>query len=316
MIKENTVLVLGAGASCSYGLPLGDELNNRIASRFRGYDFIREAINNHIGGIDEFCETFRLSQAPSIDEYLATRPQKLEVGKAAIAAIILASENFEALFAIPTASDKEKNKYPDPWYKYLWKQLTHGVPLEEFERNRFSVITFNYDRSLETYLGVAARNRYGLDDRGTSNLLSTIKIIHVYGSVAGPYGGVGDQPVEERLRPQYLKLSSSGIHIVPETRSEVKELDQCYELLRQADRICYLGFGYDEQNLIRIKVADAGNLDGRNRRIWGTTLGLTYAEATKAAMLCRAHYSPSNESIPFFRSLNCTQLLRESLILG
>jgi len=41
------------------------------------------------------------------------------------------------------------------WYEYLFNQLT--TRFDDFEKNKLSILTFNYDRSLEFYLFTCMR---------------------------------------------------------------------------------------------------------------------------------------------------------------
>ena len=47
------------------------------------------------------------------------------------------------------------------------------------------MVTFNYDRYLEQYLGVALRESYMLDDSAIRTQLATLRFIHVYGTIGG-----------------------------------------------------------------------------------------------------------------------------------
>ena len=46
------------------------------------------------------------------------------------------------------------------WYVYLFNQL--GARKDDFNKNRISIITYNYDRSLEYFLFVALKFSYGI----------------------------------------------------------------------------------------------------------------------------------------------------------
>lgn len=106
MINENTVLVLGAGASAPYGFPSGRQLLYEIVR------FIDAGESGHAGleryghlldagfSADElasFRDVLRLSKQPSVDALLEKRPDFVRVGKAAIAAGLIPYEAPEVI---------------------------------------------------------------------------------------------------------------------------------------------------------------------------------------------------------------------------
>lgn len=163
MIERKTVLVLGAGASKPYGFPLGYELTWEIkkvllnGTNPRVTNAIRKACDEK--DVWDFCHVFSHSGQRSIDNFLAhsKNPDHWKIGKLLIAAIIKHYESETILF------DRSKDD-DDHWYEYLWERLSRQVgivPWEDFHKNQLSVITFNYDRSLETYLTTVMGNTYG-----------------------------------------------------------------------------------------------------------------------------------------------------------
>ncbi len=166
MITTPTVLVLGAGASYPYGFPTGVDLKRLICEQF---STTRAVASQLLGCLnpegtkfapDEFSkfrEAFLKSGQPSVDAFLERRPEFLDVGKLAIAFCLMPFEKEENLY------------YPDPsrggdWYEYLSVKLNSSF--EEFGQNKLSIITFNYDRSLEQYLLNSLINLHGKMRRG------------------------------------------------------------------------------------------------------------------------------------------------------
>jgi hypothetical protein len=103
MFTKNTVLVLGAGASCHYGYPTGDDLIGRILKTietgkrsmgpFEG-DHLEPLLKNP--DYKSFHERLLHHNSPSIDAFLTLyskeRPM-IEVGKTMIVYEILKAEN-------------------------------------------------------------------------------------------------------------------------------------------------------------------------------------------------------------------------------
>jgi len=102
------------------------------------------------GDIEDFRNSLERSGRSSVDAFLEHRTEFLEVGKAAIAALLLPCEKEESLFDLNRDSR---------WYEYLFQKLNAGF--EDFANNRIAFITFNYDRSLEFYLFTALKHAYG-----------------------------------------------------------------------------------------------------------------------------------------------------------
>ena len=174
MITTPTVLVLGAGASCPYGFPTAKELKNRICEVFSNPDVIRrlaEGLERSRDQFVEFRESFWRSGTSSVDAFLEGRPEFLDVGKLAIAYCLIPFENEADLYRPPTDDGD--------WYLYLSERL--NASFDEFENNKLSIITFNYDRSLEHHLFNSLRNWHGRSVDECIEKLAKVPIIHVYG---------------------------------------------------------------------------------------------------------------------------------------
>ena len=89
--------------------------------------------------IARFRETLLTSNQPSVDAFLESWPTEefTEIGKTVIAIKLIGSEKLSLL----------ERKRDRKWYEYLWNEL--GTTKQDFSHSKLSVITFNYDRSLE-----------------------------------------------------------------------------------------------------------------------------------------------------------------------
>lgn len=157
MITKTTVLILGAGASIDYGFPLGRGLRDLVcrvpgtagASAITDAGYDPEELN-------EFVDILRHSGYTSVDWFLEDRPEFISIGKAAIAAALIPFENPDRLFP----PDAPANH----WYELLLN--TMDSPRGSFTENRLSIVTFNYDRSLEYYL-FRVPSGFGRSSRGS-----------------------------------------------------------------------------------------------------------------------------------------------------
>src|SRR5687767_8080552 len=98
MIRKPTVFVLGAGASRPYGFPLGIDLVDQICSEILGTSddsgvLVRlQELGHPIKEIRAFGTDLRGTRPYSIDTFLETRQEFLNVGKAMIADVLLRAE--------------------------------------------------------------------------------------------------------------------------------------------------------------------------------------------------------------------------------
>lgn len=248
MAKRNTVLVLGAGASKPYGLPLGLELRLSIlqtdpALLDRVYTGPGAATITPGRG-PRFLSAFRGSQEYSIDAFLGKHVEYADVGKQAIARAILPKEDASRLLH----SDPD-----DHWYRYLVNVMPQDW--EELGDCGLSFVTFNYDRSLEVFLTRSWVHRFGVSELAALEMLKRFEIVHVYGSLGAieegaagfvPYGG-GNEP------EWYLYTAAQSLRVIPEDRSDTAaEFSRARALIDDADVLCFLGFGFDRTNVERL----------------------------------------------------------------
>ncbi len=278
MIKAPTVFVLGAGASKPYGFPLGQQLLDTVANELKrgtngAFEVSMRALGHDGQLVKEFGQCLAVCGRSSIDAFLETRREFLAVGKAAIARALLVYEGDQHL----------SGGGQDAWYGYLFDKILMGSP-EDFQRNKLTVITFNFDRSFERALFLSLRTNFNLDDARCAELAKTIPVLHVHGQLgtpswllddssdARPYG-FSDRP---RMEDDDIRVSARQIRIVHEEISG-DVLGDAHEALNAAKVVCFLGFGYHETNLERLQVH---KLMGKTVR--GTTFGMPNGEIGKA----------------------------------
>jgi uncharacterized protein (DUF3820 family) len=319
MIKRKTVLVLGAGASMPFGFPSGQVLadiakEQLFTREFRpsgtlGPGFPAE-MNWTFGLIkDKFgkrAQDFggQLLQADVfIDAFLEYQTGEfLEIGKAAIAAALLPCETQERLYdrfmyqrlKSWLGKKEQKDDKQNNWYQLLWSEL--DAPFDQFEENELSIVTFNYDRSLEHYLFTSLKSRYpGKTDEECADKISSIPIVHVHGKLGPlpwqvdradiaklsvPYNSMKAQPGIGELAPHangskrsFFDRARNSIKVIHESQ-ESAELKQARELIANCDRLLFLGFGYHEENVKRLGIASLSRGPEQLKWIGGTTYGL------------------------------------------
>lgn len=268
MIINPTVLILGAGASAPYYFPSGRALLMEIVEALASPNHSLTEALEQWGTDSEEIEIYRISlrdsMQPSVDAFLEKRPEYLTIGKFTIAGILIPYER-ESIFQRGTDRKPEKMG----WYEYLFQQLDSSV--ENFTDNKLSVLTFNYDRSLEHFLMLAIKNSYGLDDAKAFALLKTIPIIHLYGSL-GEYSYTYEMGTEYSLPVNIEDVfhAADSLKIMSEGQDDSDEFCQAHRLLQDAEQVALIGFGYHKTNVRRLAIKE----HYKKRKVIGTALGL------------------------------------------
>jgi len=293
-----TVFVLGAGSSADYDFPVGQRLCQLVCDELAAnYDHgvsLRQHTDYKDKEITDFCRQLRMSGQPSVDAFLEYRTEFLDLGKAAMAVILVKYE----------ASDRLWDFRDDNWMRYLFSRL--NAPFESFDEIPVSFITFNYDRSLEHFLFTTLRNRYGKTEEECAAVLERIQIIHLHGRLGYlPWEkGEGRRPYDAVINRDVLDTCIKNIKVVHEDIKDGRDKDfaRAFDLMQKAECIYYLGFGYGRVNLDRLKIRDLAE----GKIIYGTGMGLTNRE--RGDLVSFAGGGSKLNPLP---GVNCIRLLRE-----
>jgi len=217
--------------------------------------------------LEEFVQKLRHSGYTSVDWFLERYTEFTKVGKAAIAAALIPLENPERLFppGAPTGH----------WYELLLNKLysADGV----FDGSLLSIVTFNYDRSLEHYLLRVLETRLRSADRA-AEALAHLEIVHVHGCLGGLYPLVRDG---RRYLPQIssgeIRTAADQIIVIGEASGETMEFERARALLFEAEKIIFLGFGFHPISVHRLSVFDEPWDNERRARVLvqGTKFGVS-----------------------------------------
>lgn len=282
MIEAKTLLIVGAGASVPYGYPTGYTLREELCDPHKLVNLKNKVDST---GIELFCSHFEASQLNSIDAFLAKRGDDqigkppgervgahcsfgtyADCGKLAIAHQLIERENIKSLIR-PTE---------DHWLQYLWN-LMGDVPKAEFQNNQLKIVSFNYDRVVEQYFQTVLENSYGIDYKEASELRKAIEIIHVYGNLQDlDVRAYGEKSVN-------LADVAACIRVIPEAReANDVEFEKAKELIAWADKICFIGFGFDSTNVRRLGFP---NHDLADKKMDSTRYGMHEPEVNFAQKL-------------------------------
>jgi hypothetical protein len=253
--------------------------------------------------INKFTDTLRRSGKTSVDAFLEQRPEFIPIGKAAMACVLIQCEHEPYLFIRDGKS----------WYEYLFHQL--DAQFEDFGQNRLSILTFNYDRSLEHFLFTALKHSSGKSEDECAGKLKTIPIIHLHGDLGAlPHTGATlARPYNSNISPEMLEIATKRIKIIHEGIENEQQFAQAEIILSKSEVVCFLGFGYHPLNMERLGF----NSDGLGnaylaKSIVGSSFGLTSAESKQIADRYRINLGSFQVDCS---NLDVLQYLRETGVL-
>jgi hypothetical protein len=350
MIRKKTVFIVGAGANVEVGFPLGGDLSTAIIDLARGEREPRaesEAIRGAWPALlakrsyltDVWCgkhplfdlaDRFSQSGRESIDRFLADAPDLRKAGTAMIGLIISHCEQEDLLFDQPR------------FYRWLRRRMADS--LDDLQQSPVTFVTFNYDRSLEYFIQRAMYQSHK-DKIQAEAALKVLNVVHVYGSLGTlppvnehvygipeiqPFGAWSGTSRQEGFGHADLDRWATNIRLIGDGEmGRGDALDpRIHAAIRDAEVICFLGFGFDPQNM---KVLGFPYLDpphglpgwyheGRPTTeplLMGTAFGLS--EARRAETIGRMLLPPKLEPAaghylkPFSLTSTCEAFLEEHL---
>ncbi|MFC1603466.1 hypothetical protein ACFL5F_00425 [Planctomycetota bacterium] len=276
MVELETVLVLGAGASWDFDFPTCGELVTQILenlgnSEIRQYSLFHEACygKDLSSMAEKFHDVLQKAKPLSIDAWLEHNPLFIEVGKVAIAIALLGCEQRRGL----------RRGAKENWYQLLFGRL--DSPFENFQNNKLSIITFNYDRSFEHSLFESFRYTHTeKSEDECKEKLNQLQIIHVYGSLGrlewqsdNPKIPLTEVPYGAKLDNVSIIAAADNIKIMSEESKELpEEFQEARRLIANAEALYFLGFGYHETNMDRLGI----DASVKPSKVMGTAYGLDY----------------------------------------
>lgn len=293
MLRDETVFVVGAGASYEYGLPIGATLAQAISRKLDlKYDFykatsgdaelfdsIQLAFHNEMGEYQQAGWLIRdgIVLANSIDDFLDVHQHDgrvVRLGKAAIAKCILEAERSSKLhFTVRHSGDSiDFARHADTWLVKLMKLLGRGLRHADRAHifDRCSFVVFNYDRCIEHFFIHALSRFYKIDLQESHLIVNGAKILHAYGT-PGSLSGLPKSVPFGAERANWCDLSDNI-----KTYTEAVDAAEIRETIKKAKKIVFLGFAYHDQNMKLL--ADDGSL--KRKTVIGTALGQSKSDVT------------------------------------
>jgi hypothetical protein len=294
MFRQQTLFIVGAGASAEFGLPVGRELAQTISSKM---DIRFEFGVKHVGGgdldlyhnvtkqrqdrTDEFQKAGWLIRggvglAASIDDFLdqhRTNEVANLYGKAAIVKAILETERKSTLYFDRfggSKTDLNIELLATTWLVKFMHMLGRNVPRENVREifDSVSFIVFNYDRCIEYFLGHALQKVYGIGENEAFDIVSDLHIIHPYGTAGSllevPFGAAS---------ADYRKLAGE-IKTYTEQLGAGDVVTQIRNEVYRVKSIVFLGFAYHSQNMLMFRPEHPE----QHKKIYGTAYKMSDAD--------------------------------------
>jgi hypothetical protein len=343
MFRNNTVIIVGSGASKEVGLPTGEGLKKIIAKllQFRVTNGIREGGDDSIfkaigylsgsGGnqktvYSQYIQAAKrivngMPQAISIDNFLDSNQgdeKLITCGKLAIVQAILEAERTSHFYPEKIRFGDKINfaNIEETWFTRFIQLLTEYCKVEEVSErlSHITFIVFNYDRCIEHYLYYALQNYYGIEKEQSINILSALKIYH-------PYGKVGDLPWVTSNNcigfggnpnfKQLLDISSQIKTFTESTDPNISEIEIIWKSISQANIILYLGFAYHPLNL-DLLTPKVKNPEGKGSTISiGTAKGLSNDSINLIKRDLSNIANTVSNNVYLHNDLLCNQLFKE-----
>jgi hypothetical protein len=330
MITEETVFILGAGASMPYGYPSGEGLSNHICSFENKFDFIlnnfdQEDKKNELKQkMTELVKKLKNAPTTSIDLFLARNRGEgfLDFGKMAILFSIFHFEIHGKNFR-----DLAKEGKNQDWFSYLYKKMTNDLKAPDdrlkFKQNKVSFITFNYDRSLEHFFYESLKNSFTYTNKELLTEVKSIPIFHVYGKISDL-----DWERDSGEGIKYLYHSNKKVqHLftinkLDELRGNIKlmyqnnvktDYSKLVEKIKTAKKIFFLGFGYSEENMEVLEIGDSLSYE---QDIYGTAYELSEKRIEEIRRMMKKNWpsAKTEDENPKIIDTDCLGLLKQANI--
>jgi hypothetical protein len=309
---KSLVLVLGAGASYEAGFPLGSELKTQIAE---GLYFKHEhGSRDHRSGDDYLYEGLRRLSLPhnpqgaefnallkcarhihdamplaiSIDNFIDSHREESRIascGKLAIARRILAAERASILYVDRMqAGALDFDAADKTWLNAFFRLLTENCQKKDIEARlkTVSIITFNYDRSVEHFLNHALQSYYRDSSGWAAGVLKSLDIYHPYGRV-GPLSWMGgNEPTDFGDEPSpaaLVELSKQLLTFSEGTSADESSIEQIRRDLLGASRIAFLGFAFHPLNMELLFGKRTAKIKYNAKKVLGTAVNISRSDA-------------------------------------
>lgn len=328
MLAGKTVLILGAGSSLEFGMPLGSALKNEIlelltfddGDELTGDAQLTSALQALYPGEDKECIAAAkvvkasLPHFNSIDDFLHTHGDDARVsrmGKLAIARAISAREARSPALELWSAATFDNALQ---WAGACWPQVIVNIAATGVKANNarsvfqdLSIVNFNYDRCAESLLFSLIQPVFNIPAAAAADAMENLVVFR-------PYGGLGNLPYDGRAGtafgapdPDLVKMSEQ-IQVYTEALGERPDLLHMKRALAEATQVIFLGFGFHTQNV------DLLVLDPAERGLPRNVFATAHSEPNPArdAIMLQISRALTNRPVKLgYAHEDCTNYLRD-----
>jgi hypothetical protein len=202
-----------------------------------------------------FVTAVRKAGSPSLDHFVGKQPEYRKYTQALIAFRISEGEAPNRIY--------EANAQLD-WVRFLLQLIVEGADtLEDVARARLSVVTFNFDRSFEeaalirfSYLYGSSGEPEALRRARAAEAIAKWPIVHVHGSLGllpeFAKDSATGRPYLHTLEADALRRASERVILLADAVEDSYEFSLASALVRDADYVLFLGFGFHRLNCRRV----------------------------------------------------------------
>jgi hypothetical protein len=299
-MQSNTLFVVGAGASSEALLPMARQLADNVALKLniqpsaggKGDPKILDVIQQYAHTHDEINVWLKAATlirqgvvySNSIDSFIDTHKNDENVqflGKLAIAATILESERVSHLYVDETVIEpdfRNVDGVKQTWFVSLFRSLADGIRKSELDRifEKVSFVVFNYDRCIEHFFYNALQKKYGISASEASDVMSTLKIYHPYGTIAPLKWQSSDSGIPYGFDTNRANLiaMANNIKTYSEQVKDTKLMENIHNEVQTANTLVFLGFSYHLENMKLL----APGIDCDVKRVFGTAFNISGAD--------------------------------------
>ena len=293
MLKNRTVIVLGAGASAEVGLPVGAGLaesiaklvhfENNLPAFAEQADFQVHLQNNCqrrgeivVYHMDAGREIARgIESARSIDRYIDRFHDDQfvrDTGKAAIVHCLLKAEAESKLARWP----QKPHALKGTWYQELEHILFDGLRRRDVAKvfHNLIIVCFNYDRCVEQFLINSLKRSFSLEHEESEKLVNeNLTVMRPYGGLGRLKSGLSKDGLDFGQQTDVPNVFVLGRRIRTFTEQiEGGAVDVIKSAIEEAQTLIFLGFGFHQSNLSLLRpIANNPNVD----RIFASVKGLS-----------------------------------------